>query len=106
MTVTRQMVKDGSRYFGPYTSVWAVHQTLDVLRSIFPYLTCDRDITGKDARPCLYFDIKLCTGPCIGAISPEGYRQMIDDLCQFLEGKTDSIVSRLRFEMEICGRKP
>ena len=67
VTVTRQMVKDGSRYFGPYTSVWAVHQTLDVLRRIFPYLTCDREITGKDARACLYYDIKLCTGPCIGA---------------------------------------
>lgn len=100
VTVTRQMVKDGSRYFGPYTSVWAVHQTLDVLRRIFPYLTCDREITGKDARACLYFDIKLCTGPCIGAIDQQNYRQMIDDLCQFLEGKTDTIVSRLRDEME------
>jgi len=82
VTVTRQMVNDGSRYFGPYTSVWAVHQTLDVLRRIFPYLTCDREITGKDARPCLFYDIKLCTGPCIGAIQQAGYRQMIDDLCQ------------------------
>jgi excinuclease ABC subunit C len=100
VTVTRQMVKDGSRYFGPYTSVWAVHQTLDVLRRIFPYLTCDREITGKDARPCLYFDIKLCTGPCIGAVKQQGYRQMIDDLCQFLEGKTDVILSRLQQEME------
>ncbi len=100
VTVTRQMTKDGSRYFGPYTSVWAVHQTLDVLRRIFPYLTCDREITGKDARPCLYFDIKLCTGPCIGAVNQQGYRQMIDDLCQFLEGKTDTIVSRLQREME------
>jgi excinuclease ABC subunit C len=100
VTVTRQMVKDGSRYFGPYTSVWAVHQTLDVLRRIFPYLTCDRDISGKDARPCLYFDIKLCAGPCIGAVDQASYRQMIDDLCQFLEGNTDAIVSRLRQEME------
>lgn len=100
VTVTRQMVKDGSRYFGPYTSVWAVHQTLDVLRRIFPYLTCDRDITGKDARPCLYYDIKLCTGPCIGAVKQAGYRQMIDDLCQFLEGKTEKIVTRLQQDME------
>ncbi len=100
VTVTRQMAKDGSRYFGPYTSVWAVHQTLDVLRRIFPYLTCDREITGKDARPCLFYDIKLCIGPCIGAASQAGYRQMIDDLCQFLEGNTDAIVSRLRQEME------
>ncbi len=100
VTVTRQMVKDGSRYYGPYTSVWAVHQTLDVLRRIFPYLTCDREITGKDARPCLYYDIKLCTGPCIGAIDRQGYRQLLDDLGQFLEGKTDTILSRLQQEME------
>lgn len=100
VTVTRQMVKDGSRYFGPYTSVWAVHQTLDVLRRIFPYLTCDREITGKDERACLYYDIKLCSAPCIGAISRQRYRQMIDDLCQFLEGRTDPIVSRMHQEMD------
>jgi excinuclease ABC subunit C len=100
LTVTRQMVQDGSRYYGPYTSVWAVHQTLDVLRHIFPYLTCDRVITGKDERACLYYDIKLCTAPCIGAIDQGGYRQMIDDLGQFLEGHTEPIVSRLRVEMD------
>lgn len=100
ITVTRQMVKDGSRYFGPYTSVWAVHQTLDVLRRIFPYLTCDRVITGQDERPCLYFDIKLCTGPCIGAVDQAGYRQMIADLCEFLDGRTAPIVERLQHEME------
>ena len=99
VTVTRQMVNDGSRYFGPYTSVWAVHQTLDVLRRIFPYLTCDREITGKDARPCLYYDIKLCSAPCIGAIDRAGYSQLILDLCAFLDGRTDPIVSRLRQEM-------
>ncbi len=100
ISVTRQMVEDGSRYFGPYTSVWAVHQTLDVLRRIFPYLTCDREITGKDARPCLYYDIKLCSGPCIGAVTQEAYRQMISDLGDFLDGHTEPIVARLRQEME------
>ncbi|MEN6522157.1 MAG: excinuclease ABC subunit UvrC [Anaerolineaceae bacterium] len=100
VTVTRLMVQDGSRYYGPYTSVWAVHQTLDVLRRIFPYLTCDREITGKDARPCLYYDIKLCSGPCIGAIDQAGYRQLIEDLGAFLEGRTGPIVTRLQQEME------
>jgi excinuclease ABC subunit C len=99
VTVTRQMVEDGSRYYGPYTSVWAVHQTLDVLRRIFPYLTCDRIITGKDPRPCLYYDIKLCSGPCIGAITQADYRQLIDDLGHFLEGHTGPIVARLQAEM-------
>ena len=100
VTVTRRMIQDGSRYFGPYTSVWAVHQTLDVLRRIFPYLTCDREITGEDQRACLYYDIKLCTAPCIGVINQTDYRQMIDDLCQFLTGHTEPIVSRLRMQME------
>jgi excinuclease ABC subunit C len=100
VTVTRQMVNDGSRYYGPYTSVWAVHQTLDVLRRIFPYLTCDREITGKDERACLYYDIKLCTAPCIGAISKSDYRQMIDDLGKFLDGRTEPIISRLKIDME------
>ncbi|MCS6908828.1 MAG: excinuclease ABC subunit UvrC, partial [Anaerolineales bacterium] len=100
VTVTRQMVQDGSRYFGPYTSVWAVHQTLDLLRRIFPYLTCDRVITGKDERACLYYDIKLCSAPCIGAIDRQRYRQMIADLCRFLEGHTEEIVNRLKGEME------
>ncbi len=105
VTVTRQMTADGARYFGPYTSVWAVHQTLDVLRRIFPYLTCDRVITGRDARPCLYYDIKLCSGPCIGAISREDYRRSIDDLCQFLDGHTAPIVERIRQEMEAAAER-
>ncbi|HMN58983.1 MAG TPA: excinuclease ABC subunit UvrC, partial [Anaerolinea sp.] len=100
VTVTRQMVQDGSRYFGPYTSVWAVHQTLDVLRRIFPYLTCDREITGNDARACLFYDIKLCTAPCIGAIQQAEYRNMINDLCNFLQGRTETIVQRMRAEMD------
>lgn len=99
VTVTRRMVNDGSRYFGPYTSVWAVHQTLDVLRKIFPYLTCDREITGKDKRACLYYDIKLCTAPCIGMINKQDYRNMIDNLCQFLDGRTESILKRLEEDM-------
>lgn len=99
VTITRVMEQDGSRYFGPYTSVWAVHQTLDLLRRIFPYLSCDREITGQDPRACLYYDIKLCTAPCNGAIDGKAYRQMIDDLCGFLQGRTDPIVNRLKKEM-------
>jgi len=105
VTVTRQMVQDGSRYYGPYTSVWAVHQTLDLLRRIFPYLTCDREITGKDERACLYYDIKLCSAPCIGKIDQASYRQMIGDLCQFLEGRTENVINRLRVKMEKASTK-
>lgn len=103
--VTRQMEQDGSRYFGPYTSVWAVHQTLDVLRRIFPYLTCDREITGQDSRACLYYDIKLCSAPCIGAVDQKEYRGMINDLAEFLNGRTEHIVARLQQEMELASEE-
>ncbi len=100
VTVTRQMAEDGSRYFGPYTSAWAVYQTLDTLRKIFPYLTCDREITGQDKRACLYYDIKLCLAPCIGAASQVSYRQMISDLMDFLSGHSEGIVTRLQGDMQ------
>jgi len=100
VTVTRQMVDDGSRYFGPYTSAWAVYQTLDVLRRIFPYLTCDRVISGMDERACLYYDIKLCIAPCIGAVNQIQYRQMISDLMDFLGGHSEGIVARIEQEMQ------
>ena len=101
VTVTRQMERDGSRYFGPYTSVWAVHQTLDLLRKIFQYRTCDRIITGQDERACLYYDIKLCSAPCIGAINQADYREVLDDLCKFLEGRSEAILDRLKKAMQL-----
>lgn len=100
VTLTRRMDRDGSRYFGPYTSVWAVHQTLDMLRKVFPYLTCDRVITGQDPRACLYFDIKLCAGPCIGAVNKQEYRAMIKQLMDFLNGKTEEVVQQIEARME------
>jgi excinuclease ABC subunit C len=99
VTVTRRMIRDGSRYFGPYTSAWAVHQTLDTLRKVFPYLTCDRNITGNDPRACLYFDIKLCNGPCIGAVNNAQYRAMIEQLMDFLNGKSEYIQDGIREKM-------
>ena len=94
VSVTRKVEKDGSRYYGPYINVWAVNQTLDLLRKIFPYLTCSRTITGEDQRACLYYDIQLCTAPCIGRISQEDYREMIKELGAFLNGRTDNIIKR------------
>ncbi|MBV6466174.1 MAG: UvrABC system protein C [Anaerolineales bacterium] len=100
VTVTRHMTEDGSRYFGPYTSAWAVYQTLDVLRRVFPYLTCDRVITGQDQRACLYYDIKLCLAPCIGAVNQAQYRQMISDLMDFLSGHSEPVLARVQAEMD------
>ncbi len=97
--VTRRMERDGARYFGPFTAVWAVHQTLDMLRKLFPYLTCKREITGQDKRACLYYHIGRCAGPCIGAISREEYRALIKRICLFLEGKAEEIVADLQAQM-------
>ncbi len=95
----RQMMNDGARYFGPFTASHAVYQTLDVLRRLFPYRTCNRDITGHDARPCLYYHIKRCTGPCIGAVTREGYRANIERACLFLEGKQEQVIQDMDAEM-------
>jgi excinuclease ABC subunit C len=97
--ITRRMERDGGRYFGPFTSSTAVHQTLDWLRKSFPYLTCNRDITGDDARPCLYYDIKLCLGPCIGAVTQDEYRAMIGGLARFLEGRSDEVIADIEARM-------
>ncbi len=98
--IVRRMERDGARYFGPFTAAWAVQQTLHTLRRVFPYLTCNRTITGLDERACLYLDIGLCLGPCIGAADKEEYRAMIDGLCRFLEGKADEIVAGLEAKMQ------
>ena len=103
--MTRRVVHDGSRYFGPYTSAWAVHQTLDMLRKIFPYYTCDRELTGNDTRACLYYDIKLCAGPCIGAVTQEEYHRMVEQLGNFLDGKSDQIIKQLQQEMKEASDK-
>jgi excinuclease ABC subunit C len=97
--ITRRMEQDGSRYFGPFTSASAVHRTLDLLRKSFPYLTCNREITGHDERPCLYYDIKLCAGPCIGAVTEEEYRATIRGLARFLEGRSEEVIADLEARM-------
>jgi len=97
--VVRKLRKDGARYFGPYTSSRACYQTLDALRRIFPYLDCDRTITGADERPCLYYHIKMCGGPCIGAQNKADYRATIKQLMDFLAGDTDAVLAQLEQQM-------
>jgi excinuclease ABC subunit C len=98
--VVRKVNKDGGRYFGPYTSGRACYQTLEALRRVFPYLDCDRIITGQDERPCLYYHIKMCGGPCIGRQSKEEYRQTIRQLMDFLSGDADQVLKQLEAQME------
>lgn len=96
---TRRVLNDGARYFGPYTAMWVVQKTLSDLRRAFPYLTCDREITGADERACLFHDIKLCNAPCIGVVDRERYRAMIQELMDVLGGKAEAVQRRLVSEM-------
>ncbi len=102
---TRRVASDGARYFGPYITMWMVQQTLRVLRRAFPYLTCDRVITGKDERACLFYDIKLCNAPCIGAVDKAQYRAMIQELMDVLGGKSEDVLARLEREMLAASEK-
>ncbi|MCU0477006.1 MAG: excinuclease ABC subunit UvrC, partial [Anaerolineae bacterium] len=96
---TRRVQKDGHRYFGPYAAMWAVQNTLRVLRKAFPYLTCDRTITGKDPRSCLFDDIGLCTAPCVGKVNQAQYRAMIQDFMDVLSGHSEGVMSRIQRTM-------
>ena len=98
--VARKMQRDGARYFGPFTDATSVRQTLDTVNRLFPHILCDRVITGNDPRACLYYHIKRCPAPCIGAINNADYRQIVDQMTDFLDGKSDSVLADMRHEME------
>ncbi|MBN1992797.1 MAG: excinuclease ABC subunit UvrC [Anaerolineae bacterium] len=100
VTTTRRLQNDGARYFGPYTAAWAAYQTLDLVRKIFPYLTCTRVINGQDERACLYYHLGRCAAPCIGAVNQAEYRQIIDNLCDFLNGNIEPVVADIHRQME------
>jgi excinuclease ABC subunit C len=102
VSIVRRMERDGARYYGPFTSSYAVRQTLDVLRRVFPYLDCNREITGKDPKPCLYYHIKRCAGPCIGAVNQDEYRSIIGGLAAFLEGDSDKVLAQLGEKMQFA----
>lgn len=99
---TRRIQKDGHRYFGPYAAMWAVQNTLRVLRKAFPYLTCDRTITGNDPRSCLFDDIALCCAPCVGKVNQAQYRDMIQDFMDVLSGRSEGVMARLQREMAVA----
>jgi excinuclease ABC subunit C len=98
--VTRRMVRDGAKYFGPFPHASSVRQTLDTLSRLFPHILCNRTITGTDPRACLYLYIKRCPAPCIGLIDNAGYRAIVDDMVHFLEGKNRAVMDDLRRQME------
>jgi len=94
--ITRRILKDGARYFGPYTNVGAVHESLRLLRRLFPLRSCKR----MDAeRPCLEYHIKRCLAPCTGLVDKAEYALMIHEVCLFLEGRTDVVEENLEGQM-------
>jgi excinuclease ABC subunit C len=101
-TVMRGRKRKGVRYFGPYGHAYAIRETLDLLLRTFPLRTCSDNKFRRHerlGRPCLLFHIEKCTGPCVGEIDHDAYRRLVDELIDFLDGDTETIVGRLEDEM-------
>jgi excinuclease ABC subunit C len=102
LQVMRGPKKKGVRYFGPYAHAWAIRETLDTLTRVFPARTCSNGVfkrAGQIGRPCLLGYIGKCAAPCVDRVSAEEHRQIVDDFCDFMAGRTDSMIRRLEREM-------
>jgi excinuclease ABC subunit C len=97
--ITRTLKANGGRYFGPFASAKSIRQTLKLLKGIFPFRSCTRQITGDDPRPCLEYDIGHCLAPCIGRTSRAEYDRVIKQLILFMEGKQERVVKQLEDRM-------
>ncbi|HJP83925.1 MAG TPA: excinuclease ABC subunit UvrC [Fimbriimonadaceae bacterium] len=97
---TRRPRKDGAKYYGPYTSAFSVRDTLQLLHKIFPLIPCGKSWSGRpEQKPCLYYHLGRCLGPCAGLSEPTEYREVIGKVDRFLQGKEESIVADLKTEM-------
>lgn len=99
--VTRHVINDGGRYFGPYTDVGAMRRALNVVKRIFTVRSCNYDMPVEmPERPCLDFFIKRCKAPCVYLQTQEDYATMIDEVVLFLEGRSDEVTRRVRERMD------
>ena len=96
--ITRRVVRDGARYFGPYTNVTALRDSLKLLKRLFPMRTC----RTMPERPCLEYHIKRCLAPCVGKVTAEDYGAMIRAVLLFLEGRTDDVERELEHRMNLA----
>ena len=103
--ITRKVAKDGARYFGPFATAGTVRQTMDLIKKLFPYRSCTKNITGNDPRPCLEFYINRCVAPCTGYATKEEYRRVIDQVILFMEGDTDAVTDDLKQNMELSAER-
>ena len=102
LQVMRGPKKKGVRYFGPYAHAWAIRETLDLLLRVFPARTCSKGVfvrAGQVGRPCLLGYIGKCSAPCVGRVSVEEHRRIVDDFCDFMAGDSSRFVRRLEREM-------
>lgn len=96
LLLTRNAVRDGSRYFGPYTDVRSLRATMKLLRAVFPLRTCgDLKTRRRLKRDCLSLHIERCCGPCLFRVTEEEYRRFVDELLLFLSGKSSAVIERL-----------
>jgi len=101
--VTRGARQKGVRYFGPYANAGAIRETLDLLVKSLPLRTCSDSKLArheKSGKPCLLYHISRCSGPCVGAVDEATYREMVTEMCAFLEGASDELLASLQTEME------
>ena len=100
--VMRGAKRRGVRYFGPYAHAWAIRETLDQVLRVFPVRTCSSGVfrrAGQVGRPCLLGYIGKCSAPCVGRVSAEEHRALVDDFIAFMDGRTNEFMRRLRAEM-------
>ncbi len=102
LQVMRGAHRKGVRYFGPYAHAWAIRETLDLLLRVFPARTCSAGVFRRSAqigRPCLLGYIGKCSAPCVGRVSEQEHRAIVDGFCDFMAGKADPLIRRLEKEM-------
>ncbi|GLY20473.1 excinuclease ABC subunit UvrC [Micromonospora sp. NBRC 101691] len=102
LQVMRGAKRKGVRYFGPYSHAWAIRETLDLLLRVFPARTCSAGVfkrAGQVGRPCLLGYIGKCSAPCVGSVTAEQHRDIVDGFCDFMAGRTDTMVRRLERDM-------
>ena len=100
LCIVRRAKKDGSLYFGPYPSATSLRETLKLIRRLFPIRTCLDTKFSHRLRPCINYEMGRCAGPCCGKIDSAHYREMVDQVRMFLEGKDKDLVERLKKKME------
>jgi excinuclease ABC subunit C len=100
--VMRGAKKKGVRYFGPYGHAWAIRETVDLMLRVFPVRTCSAGVfknAARSGRPCLLGYIGKCSAPCVGRVTPEEHRELAEDFCDFMAGRTGAYIRRLEKDM-------